>query len=74
MQEDPEWIRKKREVRDVFNHLRKKYKSELVLAFISQQYFIRENTVWRFVRQSDKEPVDRPSLVYKQVFSEGFHL
>jgi hypothetical protein len=74
IEKTPNWIRKEREVRDIFNHLSKKYKTDVIFPFIERNYFVTFSRLYRMIRQCDKEPVKDPSQVYKEVFKEGFHL
>jgi hypothetical protein len=68
------WTRKSRELRDVFNHLRKKYKADVVIDFLAKEYFLNPKSVYRHIRESDKEPVTDPSIIYQKVFHQDFKL
>lgn len=67
-------IRRDREVRDVFNKLRAKYRNDCVLDFISRNYFMTNMTVYNSVQRVDKLPVTEPSIIYKTVMSDDFKL
>jgi hypothetical protein len=68
------WIRKSRELRDVYNYLRKKYRSDVVVAFLAKEYFLNPKSVFRQIRESDNQPVTDPSITYQTVFSPDFKL
>ncbi len=65
-----------REVRDVFNKLRKKYQLEVVYTFFRQHYHIQPSTVDHIICHIDREPVDATtsSLVYNTVMQDTFYL
>jgi hypothetical protein len=68
-------MRRWREVRDVFQKLRKQYRTDVVMEFICTNYFFENNSgVYWALKNVDKDPVQNPSKLYNQVMEEGFHL
>lgn len=67
-------LRKHREIRDIFNHLRKKYRADAVTNFISTNYFITPGKVYHVLTYADTNPVTEPSMVYTIAMSPDFHL
>lgn len=69
-------VNKHREVRDVFNKLRKKYKLEVVYDFFRKHYFLQPEGVDRIITHVDKEPINEEyqSLQYRQAMNENFYL
>ena len=65
-----------REIRDLFNQLSKKYKSAVVIGFITRNYFVRKTNIYNIISQVDNEPVDETScsMAYKHVMNEGFNI
>ena len=65
-----------REVRDVYNKLRKKYKLEVVYQCFRENYFLQPNAVDQIIMKVDKAPVDceKASIQYKTIMGEGFYL
>lgn len=64
-----------REVRDLYNHLRKTWKTDLVYLFFQRQYFLAPATVDHFVyAASDREPVEAPSTIYQTAMKDGFDI
>ena len=63
-----------REVRDLYNKLRKKYNSAIIDEFFRQNYFLQPRTVEIMIRESDNEPVTNPSLIYRQAMDETFYI
>lgn len=77
--QDPIEIRKmrEREIRDIYNFLYKTYRSPRIIDFIRENYFFaHQSSVWGMIKRSDNLPVDmsKASIIYKTVFSDGFHL
>jgi hypothetical protein len=66
--------RRYREVRDVYKHLRAKYRNDVVMEFIEQNYFIGTHAIYDFLTKADSEPVTEPSVIYKTVMSDHFKL
>ena len=52
-------MRKMREVRDLVNILRRKYKEEVVESFIAANYFITHEGIHYSLKKADDTPVDR---------------
>lgn len=69
-------IARAREVRDLYNKLRKKYRPAVVEKFFRENYFIQPRTVEVFIKESDSKPVDleSASLIYKTAIQETFYL
>jgi hypothetical protein len=67
-------LRRWREVRDIHNLLRKKYRKDVVIDFISTNYFMDERGIYTALTQVDKQPVVKPSLIYSTVYREDFKL
>lgn len=67
-------LRRDREVRDVFNKLKKTYNSEVVELFFERHYFLQRPTVYSIVRNSDNEPVTAGSITYTTVMDPNFKL
>lgn len=67
---------KHREVRDVYNKLRKKYKLEVVYACIRANYFLQPEGVDYVINTVDKEPVDltQASQQYRVIMTETFYI
>lgn len=67
---------RKREIRDLYNRLRKKYRPQVVDKFFRDNYFLQPRTVEMFVKDSDNHPVDvdNASLIYKTAIKENFYL
>lgn len=73
------WITKKqrhREVRDVYNKLRKKYILEKVYECLRTNYHLQSEGVDWVINVVDKEPVDLTvaSIQYQTIMREDFHL
>ena len=66
--------RRNREVRDIVNKLRRKYKSEMVMTFIESNYFIDQVRVYAIMSEVDAKAVESPSLIYTTVMNDDFHL
>ena len=67
---------RKREVRDVFNKLRKKYNLQTVYECIRVNYHLQPGGVDWVLSVIDKEPVDltAASIQYQTIMREDFHL
>lgn len=67
---------KHREVRDVYNKLRKKYKLEVVYDCLRRNYFLQNEGVDYVINVVDKEPVDltKASEQYKILMREDFYI
>lgn len=65
-----------REVRDVVNKLRKKYRKNLVDKFMLENYFLQPNSVTDILVGCDDKPVDpdTASLQYKAVMMNNINL
>jgi hypothetical protein len=65
-----------REVRDVFNNLRRKYNYPLVIDFIHRNYFIQEVGILSAIQRADTQPVnpERASMVWKEASQPTFNL
>jgi len=65
-----------REIRDIFNKLRKKYNPPIVHHFFLQNYFIGTTQLYYIIRLSDSEPVDiiNASITYHHAMKDEFHL
>ena len=65
-----------REIRDLYNKLRKSYKYSLVLDFFAQNYCIQEGQLMTVLRRTDKEPVDlkKASVAYQIAIKDDFNL
>ncbi len=72
----PNTMNRHREIRDVYNKLRKKYTLTVVYAFFKENYFIQPSSVDHFITYVDKEPVnlETASIIYKTVMRDDFHL
>jgi hypothetical protein len=67
-------IARAREVRDIYNHLRKKYNSAVLDTFFQQHYFLRPRTIEQILLTVDREPVTKPSITYQFVMKPDFFL
>lgn len=69
-------VRREREVRDLFNRLMGKYRSDYVFDFFHQNYFITQSGVYEILKRTDKVPVDitTASIQYKTAIKEDFNL
>lgn len=69
-------LARRREVRDLYNHLRKKYRSEVVEEFFKTHYFLQYDSVVTIASNCDNIAVNLPkaSLIYRTAMSETFHL
>lgn len=69
-------VARAREVRDLYNKLRVKYKHPIVDKFFKENYFIQPRTVEIIVQNSDHEPVDlaTASVTYRICISDDFYL
>jgi len=69
-------LNKHREVRDIFNKIRKKYQLQVVYKFFYQNYFLRHGVIDYIMCFVDKEPVnvDNASITYKAVMKDDFYL
>lgn len=67
---------KHREVRDVYNKLRKRYKLEVVYNFFRINYWLQERGVDFIINQVDDKPVDpaQASTVYSTVMKDDFYI
>jgi len=65
-----------REVRDIYNKLMKRYRTDLVMDFFDRNYYIQDDTVNRIIQRVDKDKIDttRLSIQYQAVMMETFHL
>lgn len=68
--------RRNREIRDLYNLLRKTYNWQTVYEFFEINYFIDRWAVDRAIRLSDSRPVvkDKASLQYKQAIDTDYKL
>lgn len=68
--------RKHREVRDVYNKLRKRYKLEVVYEFFRTNYWLQPMGVDYIINRVDGEAVepDKSSITYKTVMKEDFYI
>jgi hypothetical protein len=67
-------IARAREVRDIYNHLRKKYNAVVLDNFFQQHYFLRPRTIEQILLTVDREPVSNPSITYQNVMKPDFFL
>lgn len=69
-------LNRARELRDIFNTLRKRYVPDMVDEFFRTNYFLQPKTVEKMIHRCDNQPVDMAaaSIVYRTVMAEGFHL
>lgn len=65
-----------REIRDLYNKLRKKYRPAIVDKFFRDNYFIQPRTVEIFVKESDDRDVDpdNASIIYITAMQDNFKL
>lgn len=65
-----------REIRDIYNKLRKTYNQATVIAFFERNYFIQEGTISQIISLVDTEPVDRSkaSICYATVMDDNYKL
>lgn len=68
--------RRSREIRDLYNKLKKKYVYTLVLDFFERNYFIQEHTLMEVVKRADKKPVDmeNASIIYTQAMRDNYNI
>lgn len=69
-------LNKHREIRDVYNKLRRKYKLEIVYQFFRQNYFLQPNSIDHIIANIDREPVssEQASIAYNIAMNSDFHL
>ena len=70
----PNTLRRWREVRDVYNKLRRKYRSDTVIEFIRTNYFMDQGSIHAALQQVDNDPVENPSLIYENVMRNDFYI
>lgn len=70
----PNTLRRWREVRDVFNKLRKKYRADVVYDFIRTNYFMDVRGITQVLQHVDKVAVTNPSLIYQAVMRDDFNI
>jgi hypothetical protein len=72
----PNTLNRHREIRDVYNKLRKKYALPVVYTFFKENYFMQPSSVDQTITYVDKEPVnlETASIIYKTVMRDDFHL
>lgn len=65
-----------REIRDLYNKLRRKYRPQVVAQFFQENYFLQMSTVEQIIRESDSQSVDTEtaSIIYKTAIQDNFHL
>lgn len=65
-----------REIRDLYNKLRRKYRPDVVDQFFRDNYFIQPRTVEIFVKESDSQTVnaEAASIIYRTAIQENFNL
>lgn len=66
--------RRDREIRDVFNKLKKTYSNAIVQDFFERHYFLSMNRVYAIVSSSDDEPVTTPSIIHSTVMDPNFKI
>ena len=69
-------LNKPREVRDVYNKLRKRYKLEVVYNFFRINYWLQAAGVDFIINKVDDKPVDpaQASTVYNTVMKDDFYI
>jgi hypothetical protein len=69
-------VARAREVRDLYDKLRRKYRQSVVEKFFRDNYFIQPRTVEVIIRESDDKPVDTEvaSIIYRIAMQDNFHL
>lgn len=69
-------VARAREIRDLYNKLRKTYRPAIVDKFFRDNYFIQPRTVEIFVKESDSCPVDLEcaSITYITAMQDTFKL
>lgn len=69
-------VARARELRDLYNKLRKTYRPAIVDKFFRDNYFIQPRTVEIFVKESDNKPVDIDcaSIIYTTAIQDTFKL
>jgi hypothetical protein len=69
-------LQRNREVRDLYKHLMKRYRSHLVHAFFNREYHISPELVNHIIASCDKVPVDakHASAAYKAGMKENYQL
>jgi hypothetical protein len=67
-------MRRKREVRDIYSRLRKKYRQDVIVEWIERNYFLDKTRFYYYMSQCDDKPVDNPSILYTIVMRDDFHL
>ena len=69
-------LNRHREVRDIFNKIRKKHQLQVVYKFFYQNYFLRPGVIDQIIFFVDNEPVnlDNASITYKTVMRDDFYL
>lgn len=65
-----------REVRDIYNKLRVKYRAHEVDKFFKQNYFMQPDSIHSVLQRVDRQQVDitKASIIYTTVMSDNFHL
>jgi hypothetical protein len=63
-----------REVRDVVNRIRPRYKSEWVDDFMRRNYFLQPKAVEWILTNCDSEPLETKSITYLTVMRDDFNL
>ena len=61
-----------REVRDLYNKLRRRYNTDTIDEFFRTHYFLQPRTVEAMLRECDTLPVSNPSLIYQQAMRDDF--
>lgn len=67
---NPNTIRRWREVRDIHNFLRKKYRKDAVTEFLHTNYFLDETGIYKALKLVDKQPVKTPSMIWQAVMMD----
>ena len=70
----PNTLRKWREVRDIVNRLRKKYRADVVYEFIKKNYFIDPSGVNQVLAEVDNEKVTDASMIHQAAMRDDFNL